>query len=167
MRPDDTAPDGAVRIPLRRRDGSIRAYTVVDAADAEWVNQWQWCLTDTGYAVRNVKSGGRRTTVKLHRELLGLVWGDGLEGDHLNRDRLDNRRSNLRAVPKFGNRQNVTSSGASSSYRGVTWDRQNGKWLAQVKANGRNHYVGLFSDEIAAAEAARLARQRLLPYAVD
>ena len=35
MHPDDTCPDGAVRIPLRARDGSIRAYTVVDAADAE------------------------------------------------------------------------------------------------------------------------------------
>lgn len=165
MHPEDTT----ARIPLRARDGSIRAYALVDAADAEWANQWRWSL-GKGYALRIGCAGGSRQTILLHRELLGLSPGDGLEGDHINRDRLDCRRANLRVVPKKGqpNHQNVSSHrGATSRHRGVSWDKRNGKWFVKVWAGGKHHYLGLFADEEEAAQVARDARLRLMPYAVD
>lgn len=166
MRPNDTAPDGAAFIPLRARDGSVRAYAVVDAADAEWVSQWRWSLA-TGYAARsqNLPGVGPRNTY-LHRELLGLTRGDGLERDHIDPNRLNCRRSNLRAVTKQGNRQNVPNRGMSR-YRGVYWDKSIGYWRAVVEANGKRHYLGVFKSEDAAGQAAQDGRMKLLECAVD
>lgn len=158
----------SVSIPLRARDGSVRAYAIIDAADADWVNQWRWCLTPDGYAQRMTRDGDRRGTLRLHRALLGCARGDGFEVDHINRNRLDNRRANLRVVTKAENRQNVLGTPtASSKYRGVSWDRRVSRWRAQVQSRGRNHFFGYFDSEIEAAEAARIERARLLNCAVD
>lgn len=178
MCPDDTAPDGAVRIPLRAKDGSVRAYAIVDAADAEWANQWRWALCSGGYAGRSVvgksASTGKKAnlTVLLHRELLGLKAGSEFDGDHIDRDRLNNRRSNLRAIPstRFGspNGQNLTSHrDASSKFRGVFWNKRDRTWVANVRRGRKSVFYKHCATEEEAAQAAREARLRLLPYAVD
>ncbi|MGE3267179.1 MAG: AP2 domain-containing protein [Chloroflexota bacterium] len=155
-------------IPLHTRAGSIRAYAVVDAADAEWASQWRWSLDSDGYAVRSTYDHGRRRLLKLHRALLGLIHGDDTEGDHIDRDRLNDRRNNLRATTREGNGQNVSSfSGSTSEFRGVSWENGRQKWRADIKANGRSKNLGYFDTESEAAEAARLARARLMPFAVD
>lgn len=160
--------EDTVRIPLRARDGSVLAYTLIDAANVEWANQWRWCLSGAGYAARGDRSTGRFRMVSLHRELLGLVRGDGIECDHLNRDRLDNRRSNLRMTTRQGNSQNLPGwRNASSAYRGVAWNKRRGMWEVSVKVNGRKHSLGCFVDELEAAKAAQDGRARLMPMAVD
>lgn len=154
-------------VPLQRGD-SILAYAVIDAADVEWASRWRWTLDDKGYAERSNRINGRSQHIRLHRELLGLTHGDGFEGDHINRDRLDNRRSNLRAIPLAGNRQNKSSHhNSSSKYRGVSWAPDRRKWRASITDHGKRIHLGQFSDEQTAAEAARAARSRLMPYAVD
>lgn len=168
MHDDLTLPDGAVRLPLRARDGSVRAYAIVDAADAPVVSQYRWHF-ERRYAVRDV--GGRRQKRKiyLHRQILGLVPGDGLEGDHRDRDRLNCRRSNLRIVPGMSaNRQNLPGQrNTSSAYRGVSFYKRDGTWQAYLRAKGKRVHLGYFETELGAAEAARAARLRLMPYAVD
>jgi hypothetical protein len=167
--PDDlTLSDGAVRIPLRDRSGTVRAYAIVDADDAAWVNQWRWSLSRKGYARRGARQGGRQRHYPLHRELMGLTHGDRLEVDHIDRDKLNCRRSNMRIVPVGVNRQNVGSyRGSTSAHRGVCWDARRGKWEAGVQIQGKHVYRARFDDEQAAAEAARTARARFLPFAVD
>ncbi len=88
---------GDVRMPLRARDGTIRAYAIVDARDVGLAIH-RWHLSNDEYAHRRTsRTDGKRVVLALHREVLGLVPGDGLEGDHINlRNRLDCRRSNLR-----------------------------------------------------------------------
>lgn len=159
---------GDVRIPLWARDGSVRAYTLVDTEDAEWVNRWRWCLSSVGYACRSQWSNGCVQIIQLHRALLKLTLGDGFEGDHIYRDRLDNRRSNLRVVPKGKNQQNVQSrQGAASRFRGVSWNKKTCKWRARVQMANRTVDCGCFTDEQEAAEAARDARRQLMPYTVE
>lgn len=159
--------ESTVRVPLRARDGSVRAYALIDGADAAWVNQWRWCLT-RGYAIRRERRENNRT-VYLHRELLGLPRvGDGRQGDHIDRDRMDNRRANLRVVTSGENRQNVSSKpGSSSRYRGVYFDKRRTKWCARIVINRAHKHLGYFDIEDEAGAAALAARRRLLPYAVD
>lgn len=45
----------------------------------------------------------------------------------------------------------------TSKYKGVTFNKAKGKWMAQIMVNGRNIYLGLFDDAIQAAEAYDLA----------
>lgn len=152
-------------IPLRARDGSVRAYALVDADDAERFGGYRWCLASMGYARRTVRVEGRSVAVYLHREIAGATAGQDV--DHINRDRLDCRRANLRLVTRGENLQNVTARPGTSEHRGVSWHAGTQRWRACVKAAGRQHHLGLFDSEEEAAAAARLARARLLPMAVD
>lgn len=157
------ADDATARIPLHSRDGSIRAYAMIDAADAEWAAQWRWCLDSDGYAVRSTGSG---PLIRLHRELLGLTGDAGVDVDHIDGAPLNNRRANLRAIPKGGNAQNRRKHAtASSRHRGVGWHA--GAWEARIWHNGKLHYLGRFSSEEEAAEVAREARARLMPYSTN
>lgn len=161
--------DGSARIPMRSRDGAIRGYVTVDAADVAFVNQWRWHPDGHGYAIRNsVRFNGKRPVIFMHREILGLSREDDRAVDHINRDKQDNRRSNLRVIPKNGNPQNVGSlAGSTSRFRGVSRSRDKRRWVARVNAGGKDVYLGAFDSEEEAAEVARAARSRLLPYAVD
>ena len=152
-------------IPLRNRAGDVRAWAMVDAEDYGRLSAYRWKLTNHGYAARNARrdvgEGVVWVTVFMHREVLGLTHGDERRSDHINGDRLDNRRCNLRAVTNAENCQNRgprANRGSTSRFRGVSWKSDRGKWAAQVQVDGRNRVVGYFDDEIEAAEAARLAR---------
>jgi DNA-directed RNA polymerase specialized sigma24 family protein len=158
---------GAAYIPLRARDGSIRAHAIVDAADYEWLTQWRWSLHSGGYAQRSIRIDGRWRTVGMHRIILGLEPGDGLEGDHVNGKRLDNRRSNLRVVPHAGNAQNRTTAWGSSDFVGVTYRPQYGTWIAHAKVKGTRRTIGSFAREMDAAAAAAQFRAEHMPYAVE
>lgn len=166
-RPEISDDGLTARIPLMATGGQIRAYAVIDADDAEWAGQWRWYL-DNGYAAR--KEWGRNGSqgFLLHRELFGLIPNDGLEVDHKDRNRLNDRRSNLRIVPKNSQPQNLPSfCGTSSQYRGVTWDKVREKWIAAVVVQGKRRFLGRFTDEAEAATVAQAARLEFLPYAVD
>jgi len=162
--------DGSASVPLCAKDGSIRAYAAIDIDDAAWASQWRWFLNIHGYAARHDWDGTTKTdrTVMLHRELLGLAYGDRRRGDHINRDRLNNRRSNLRLATHAENMQNKNAyRGGTSHYRGVCWNEHTRKWQASLRVNGKSINLGGFADELEAAEAARSARARLMPHAID
>lgn len=164
--PIEIQDDGTARVPLRGKDGLVRAYAIIDACDAALVGRHAWQLDGThGYAIRTDRSEGKRRTISLHRMLLGLKHGDPLHVDHINRRRLDDRRANLRTVKRPENYQNVPGHrGATSVYRGVWKNAQSiNSWSAKV---GRI-YLGVFPTEEAAASAAREARARLMPFATD
>lgn len=166
--PATVSADGlTATIPLFARDGSVHGHAIIDAADAMWASQWRWMLHG-GYASRVHQPGSQRITLRLHRELLGLAYGDARTGDHINRDRLDNRRSNLRIVAKWAQAQNVSPRGGTSSkYRGVAWCSAHGKWRAYANVNGKPKHFGWFKTEAEAAQAAQDARLRHMPYTTE
>lgn len=91
---------------------------------------------------------------RLHRVILGLPaeWVD-----HINRDRLDNRRINLRTVTATENNRNRSISCANKSgVKGVSFCNTRKKWIAYVSKNGKNLNLGGFIDK----EAAIAARER-------
>ncbi len=116
---------------------------IVDADDYERINRWRWARSPNGYAGRTA-TGGKK--VLMHRQILGAKEGD--EVDHINREKLDNRRSNLRFVTRSQNmhnrpRQKNNTSGA----KGVSHDpthRGKKKWRASIQVNGRYKLVGRF-----------------------
>jgi len=156
------------RIPLYARNGSIRDYAMVDPADAAGLNQWRW-FKNAGYAARGVMVDGRLKLILMHREILGLPREyDGRQGDHINRNRLDNRRSNLRIVTDAQNRQNKSPyRRATSRFRGVYWDKDKQRWRAQAIFQGRHYHLGYFQDEEETAKAASEWRTKHMPFAVE
>lgn len=81
---------------------------IVDAEDFERLSQWKWSARNCGngsewYALRGSTRNGKHEEFYMHRQILGLVKGDGLEIDHINRNGLDNRKENLRIVSRKDN----------------------------------------------------------------
>jgi hypothetical protein len=154
-------PIGVAWFPIRWRDGSIRAWTCVDAEDFASVRDFTWRLMARRYAARSDGYGH----VYLHRQLLGLQPGDGQVTDHINGNPLDNRRANLRVGTQAQNCQNCTAlRGAVSSYRGVSFDSRPRRSQRPWRARVGKHWVGYFETELDAAHAASDARRWLLPY---
>lgn len=156
----------AARIPLRGREGRARAYALVDEADYADLSQFRWFLNSGGYARRTqYLGGGRKRDVTMHRFILDAP--QSLDVDHINRDRLDNRRTNLRLVPEAGTAQNRGSHGGGSRHRGVCWDRDRNKWRARAQFAGRRVHLGLYVSEKEAAAVASSWRALHMPYAVE
>lgn len=153
-----------IAIPLRDRRGEVIAHALVDLEDAAQAEH-RW-YSDQGYATRRrPRNEGR---FYLHREILGLAQDDPRHGDHINRDRLDNRRANLRIATMAQNRQNRgANQGSTSKWRGVSWCKFHGKWKAHVNLNGRPRHLGYFTDEEQAAAVASAFRAEHMPYSVE
>lgn len=132
-------------------------FALVDDADYDWLNQWKWFAhkhhSGNFYAVRNYSIGNnKQTTIKMHRQILGLEKGDKRQGDHRNHFTLDNQRDNLRICTHSQNQMNQKSNrNSTSKYKGVSWDKLNKKWTAHIQINGQQKNLGYFHNEIFAA----------------
>lgn len=79
--------------------------------------------------------------------------------DHINRDRSDNRWENLRAVTRSENNHNLGMSRRNKSgHKGVHWDKARGKWLVNIRADGKTHHIGRYDDLETATDAYRAAK---------
>ncbi len=118
--------------------------TIVDDSDYEWLNQWKWYArwndhTCSFYAVRQAPTvNGHRSTVWMHREILGLKSGDKHQGDHWNHDTLNNTRGNLRVV---SHQENCWNHKGTIGYR---WDHIRHKYEARIYVNRKGIYLGLY-----------------------
>jgi hypothetical protein len=123
----------------------------VDASDYEWLSQWNWHAlwhkrVKKFYAVRNSSLvNGKSTLIAMHREILGLKFGDPRKADHREPSQtLDNRRSNLRIASNSENGSNCTKRAHNTSgYKGVSWDKWNKKFSAQITVEGKKIKLGL------------------------
>lgn len=144
------------------KGGQIVAKAIVDDdCSSESLNR-RWTL-NSGYAATHVKNPkGQQSWLYLHRLLSGLSFGDTRQADHINRNRLDCRKANLRVLTPAQNQQNTPKRiHGSSQYRGVFFDK---KWRAAAKLNGKRTYIGTFATEIEAAKAASDWRRANMPF---
>lgn len=137
---------------------------LIDEADIHRLGPFKWHVATNGYARRDVsRFHDPAEFVYVHRLVMGLKDGDGKIVDHINRDRLDNRRANLRLATASENNRNTTRTWGSSPYRGVSWDPRRGKWRATGKLADRQAWLGYFSDELEAAITAEAWRREHTP----
>jgi hypothetical protein len=80
--------------------------------------------------------------------------------DHINGEKLDNRRSNLRIASVSLNSQNRKPRGKSGAL-GVHWNKVARRWQVAFKRGGVTHYFGTFDNLDDARNMASVARERL------
>ncbi len=132
-------------IPLRGKRAAGRV-ALVDASDFEVLMQFTWFINDRGYAVRNQKPR------RMHRVIMNAPADK--EVDHKNRNRLDNRRRNLRFSDEKQTAWNQSKHRDSRNlYKGVGRDERNGLWAAAIFANGHEYYLGRWPTIEQAARA--------------
>jgi len=125
------------------------ASTTLDDADYDRAKAFHWHKTTNGYVAGYVvEQGGRR--VYLHRWLLDAQPGQFV--DHIDGNKLNNRRSNLRLVTRSQNQANRRHNRTSRSrYKGVTWHKRRKRWMARIQVRGRRITIGYFNDPLQAA----------------
>lgn len=132
----------------------IRGTVVLfDDCDIDLVSQHKWWITPQGYACTKIKrEDGSRRTIGMHRLILDDPATPAT--DHINRNRLDNRRENLIAcTDSHNNRNRPRVAGKFSAHRGVSFKR--GKWQVVIRVNGVLKWFGYHAtEELAAAVAA-------------
>lgn len=116
-------------------------YVIIDDEDVELVSQYNWYLHTYGYVSATINC----KKVLMHRLLMG---NPSLDVDHINGDRLDNRRENLRLATRSQNLANrKLNKNNTTGYRGVSFYR--GRWRATVG----KELVGYFKTKEAAVKA--------------
>ena len=131
--------------------GSI---VIIDDSDFDLVSKHAWFLNPQGYACTKIRfAPGRknRKTVGMHR----LILGDPPEAhiDHVNRNKLDNRRENLFPCScSENNRNKPTLPNKASKYRGVSKNRN--RWQVVLRINGKLEWFGSYATEEEAAKVA-------------
>lgn len=126
-------------------------FTTVDDDNYEHLSRWKWQLGNRGYPMRACpNSSGKVTTLTIHSVVMGKK--DGFEIDHIDGDKTNNQRSNLRFATRGQNRANSRlGKNNKSGYRGVRLKDK--KWVAQITVLGKNIYLGRFEIKEDAALA--------------
>lgn len=110
--------------------------------DIEIIKNYKWRFHSSGYVMGRVKG----KTILFYRYLMG-VTDISRQVDHINHHREDNRKQNLRIVTSQQNNFNRTfKSNSVSGIKGVVWDKEKSKWVAQIKINNKNLFLGYFTD---------------------
>ena len=137
-------------IPLTR--GQV---AVVDDDDFDFLSQWSWQAERKivlGTPVYYARRPQGRDAIYMHRAIMKLASTDPRKVDHINGNRLDNRKTNLRIATQKENCRNRAPRG-KSQYKGVSFHKHRGKWQAAITTDEGYRYLGLFHDEIEAARA--------------
>ncbi|ATO12207.1 AP2 domain-containing protein [Bacillus velezensis] len=143
----------AVDRPYKEISLSNGGICLVSEEDFDGLSKYKWHRRSSdGYAARTVYNDGKFKTVRMHREIMNPPKGFVI--DHINRDRLDNRRDNLRIATASQNIANsIKPSTNSSGYKGVQYRKDQGRWRACIRVNKKPISLGQYDSAEKAARA--------------
>jgi hypothetical protein len=114
-----------------------------DLDDFEIIKNSTWFESDQGYVLTRDKTG---RFIRLHRYVMGLGENDSPIIDHINRNKMDNRKCNLRITNK---QLNGINRGCNINnrigHKGIQ-QCKNGKFVARIVRNGKDIYIGCFKE---------------------
>jgi hypothetical protein len=128
--------------------------SLVDEIDYNWLSKYNWQYNETnGYAFRLSKQEDdgsnynrhKRRKIYMHKVINNT--SNGFQTDHINGNRLDNRRVNLRTVTNRQNQQNRSIDCRNNSgYKGVHFFKRDSNWQAYITYNGKRKHLGYYSN---------------------
>ncbi|MDH5219038.1 MAG: AP2 domain-containing protein [Gammaproteobacteria bacterium] len=133
------------------------AVALVDSDNFENLSRYTWHLDSNGYAARNAPRKSGKKKIYMHRVINKTP--EGMCTDHINLNKLDNRKANLRTVTHQQNEQNkmprskYNKKKCSSSFKGVSWVKRDNRWSAYITTDKKRKHIGYFQDEVEAARA--------------
>ena len=106
-----------------------------------------------------------RKIYRAHRLVWLMLNGPipvGMEMDHINGIKDDNRIENLRLATSSQNKHNQKKRRINKSgFKGVSWSKKMNKWSANICVKGKNRGLGFFDDKLDAAKAYDVASKEL------
>lgn len=140
--------NGCYKIPLGV--SAKHGYAIIDK-EFRYLDKYKWSIDTDGYAIATIRSS-RCTTkkvAKMHRIIAGTPIG--MCTDHINRDKLDNRKNNLRICTPSQNNANKIHFNVKTGLKGVYMC--NGKYIASLIYNGEKVVIGIYDNKVDAGIA--------------
>lgn len=136
--------EDCILIPLNFKP--VKGFAKIDHDDKELTKK-NWFICN-GYAATD----NNGTPLQMHRIIMRPKSGEYV--DHINHDKLDNRKSNLRICSYAENNRNTKPNATNKTgYKGVSYDRQTGKFRASIKCNHKSLNLGRYTTKEKAALA--------------
>lgn len=133
--------DDTLQITMYSADLSIAGVALVNVIHYKKVTPYKWHINGLGYVASYING----ETILLHRFITGAPQGSVV--DHRNHDKLDNLDNNLRVCSQQENSFNYSGNARNTSgHTGVYWNKQNKRWIAQIKIGNKCKYLGSFID---------------------
>lgn len=124
---------------------------LVDAEDYDQLMKYNWHVS-SGYAKRSEVRNGKIVVIPMQRQIMGEP--ENMLVDHINHDKLDNRRCNLRVATRTQNLRNRAKwILKTSKYKGVDYYKRIKRWRARIEVNGKNVHIGSYRTQEEAALA--------------
>lgn len=124
-------------------------FALVDDDDFERLSQHKWHYAEDakkgkpGYAKR--RTPGRGPWIWMHKEIIGA--GSNTQVDHIDGNKLNNSKSNLRKCSPTQNKQNRTLTNKNKTgFKGVSWVVRANSWRARLHCNGKERWAGYWKD---------------------
>lgn len=155
------------KIPLNGKHG-IGKFALVDDDSYDSLNKFKWSMSVQGYAFRGTGTYPEYKIILMHRAVNGTP--DGLHTDHINSDRLDNRKCNLRTVTQQENMWNRSANMRPSKTGLMGAHEKRSKFVAKITIDGKMRYLGTFThpeDAHAAYLRARIERNSNIGKAIQ
>lgn len=131
--------DTYAEIVLYNKECIEIARAQIDLEDVERVSTLKWGL-DCGYARNN------KNKIRLHRFIMQYNGGKSI--DHIDGNKLNNRKSNLRICEHSENLKNIKiPKNNRSGIIGVIWDKEKQQWRVEIKCNGKKIFGGRFNNK--------------------
>lgn len=145
-----------IEIPLTRGQTALVDDVDADLLSFKWYAKYNRS-TKSYYAARNVGIRPFRKTLYMHtivlERMLNRELSDKEVVDHIWHDTTDNRRSKIRVATKAQNSANQTTRSNTSLYKGVTFNKRLGRYIAQISHNRVRYHLGVFNTAEDAKEA--------------
>lgn len=126
---------------------------LIDDEDYELFCSHNWHFVkgrNTFYLYTNIIKDKKRKTVALHQII--LTCPKDMCIDHIDRNGLNNQRSNLRVCNRSENQCNqFKRKNTSSQYRGVSWNKYQQRWECYINKDQKRTFIGKFKSEVEAA----------------
>ena len=134
-------------IPVKIRNKLASKPMLVDDWDYEILKVRKWREEISGYA--HARFNGK--IILAHKI---IIWcPKGMQADHIDGNKLNNQKSNLRICTQSQNQSNRNKpKNNTSGFKGVSWGKKSNKWQASIKKNNKDNYLGLFKNKEDAAK---------------
>ena len=137
--------DTYAEIILYDIENKEKARALIDIEDIDIVKNYKWSEMGSGYVTATYYKEDLKTGILLHRLIIGL--DNEIDYDHINRNRKDCRKQNLRpATSKENGRNRSKPNTNSSGFIGVSWSKLKDMWRSYIQVNNKQKHLGYFNS---------------------